>query len=422
MKEKLAIIGSGIAGLGAAYHLSDHYDITVFEKNKYLGGHTNTVEILEKNQTINIDTGFIVFNKETYPNLLQFLKKLNVPYQPGKMSFSVYNKNTNLQYSGKSLGDLFAQRPNVFKPRHWKLVYEINQFTQQAPIQLETKKVDLPLAEYLRSEGYSDDFMLNFILPMGAAVWSTPIDKMLNFPAKTLIRFFYNHGFLGLNTQYQWYTVTNGAKRYIEKICGVCNFRYKMDCPVYEIERLEDQVAIKTKQGNVLFDKVIVATHADQALALLKNPQKLEKELLAKFKYEKNQAILHTDASLMPPLKKVWSAWNYKTINDKSYNLKSSIIYYMNFLQDLKTEQDYFISINEFDDIDPQKIYRTIDYEHPIFDMETMIAQNQLGELNKNNQIFYCGSYFKYGFHEDAFTSALNLSKRLLERHEIINV
>ncbi len=415
MKERLAVIGSGIAGLGAAYHLSTEYDVTLFEKNQTLGGHTNTITITEDNKNVNIDTGFIVFNKKTYPNLVRLFDQLNVEYQPGSMSFSVYNKNTNLQYAGNNIKTLFAQKKNIFRKKYWKFLLEINRFNSQAPAQLNTDKVNVPLSEYLSKEGYSDDFIMNFIIPMGSAVWSTPIHKMLRFPAKTLIRFFHNHGFLGLNTQFQWLTVKNGSKNYILKILEKSRFDHKINCPVHEVEFLKKQVGVKTKHESFLFDKVILAAHADESLKLLKNPNELQKILLSNFKYEKNQAILHTDPSIMPPLKKIWSSWNYK-IKEIDGVLRSSTVYYMNSLQNLKTKTQYFLSMNDFDEIDPKKILRVIDYEHPLFNLNAIDAQDKLSQLNENSQIYFCGSYFKYGFHEDALTSALDLSARLLKK------
>ena len=417
MKKKLAIIGSGIAGLGSAYYLSKEYDVTLFEKSDHLGGHTNTATVFEENRPLNIDMGFIVFNKQTYPNLIKLFDRLNVEYEPSNMSFGVYNKSENFQYAGNSIGTLFAQRQNLLRPRYWRFLLEMNRFNKRAPLQLRTEQVNKPLAEYLSEENYSNDFILNFIIPMGSAVWSTPIHKMLKFPAKTLIQFFYNHGFLGLDTQFQWLTVTGGSKNYIQNILKNSNFKYKINCKVYEVERIANRVIVKTEQGNFSFNKVVLAAHADQALFLLKNPSKREKHLLSNFKYEKNQAVLHTDSSVMPPLKKIWSSWNYK-IKKTDSNFRSSTTYYMNSLQNLKTKNHYFVSINEFDEIDPKKILRIISYEHPIFNMKAIEAQKWLAELNENDHIYFCGSYFKYGFHEDALKSALDISNKLLERQQ----
>ena len=418
MREKLAIIGGGIAGLGAAYYLSRKYDVTLFEKNNYLGGHTNTISVSDGGDNLNIDTGFIVFNKQTYPNLINLLHELDVTYQTSNMSFSVYDQSLHLQYGTRNIGALFAQRHNLFALKHWKFLFEIKKFNKQAPTHLTKGLLNKPLSEYLSEEGYSENFIFSFIIPMGSAVWSVPFYKVLKFPAKTLVQFLYNHGFLGMNTQFQWFTITNGSKNYVQKILANSNFIYKLNSPIYDVECIENEIMIRMGEGTVSFDKVIVATHADQAFGILRNFPR-EVNILSNFKYEKNRAVLHTDSSVMPPLKQIWSSWNYKTKRTGA-NYISSTVYYMNLLQNLKSPRNFFISINEFDKIAPEKILYQADYEHPIFDIKAMQTQEKLAELNENGRVYFCGSYFKYGFHEDALSSALDVTDKLLARDRLI--
>lgn len=413
--ESLAIIGTGIAGMGAAYFLNDSYDITVFEKNDYAGGHTNTVTVDENGKPIFIDTGFMVFNKVTYPNLTKLFEKLNVTVKPTNMSFSVTHVDSGLEYSGSGLNGLFSQRRNVFNPGFVQMLFQINLFNSECLETLDNPKYsEFSLAEYIEEKKYGNDFLYKYLIPMSSAVWSTPPDLMLRFPAKTLVRFFFNHGFLGLNTQHQWYTVVNGSRTYRDKIIAQYKNKIKVSSGVKNVERVDGKIKVITYDNSVnMFDKVIFASHADETLAMLSNPTNLERDLLNKFKYQYNKATLHTDSSVMPRTKRAWSSWNYR-IEPKNGTTKTSTIYYMNSLQQVSENQNYFVSIDDPGNIDPKKIIREIDYHHPLFDLDAIKAQERLQDLNQQgNNTFYCGSYFKYGFHEDAFTSAIDLSKRL---------
>ena len=414
--EKLAIIGSGIAGMGAAYFLNNSFDVTIFEKNDYVGGHTNTVTVDENGKPVFIDTGFMVFNKVTYPNLTKLFEKLDVSVKPTSMSFSVSHVESGLEFSGSGINGLFSQRRNIFNIRFIKMLKQINRFNSEC---LETlndpKYADYSLLDYIEEKKYGKDFLNKYLIPMSSAVWSTPPDLMLKFPAKTLVRFFYNHGFLGLNTQHQWYTVENGSRVYRDKIIEQYKEKIKVGSRVKLVERENGKIKIITKNNSVhYFDKVIFASHADETLAMLSNPSKLEFELLSNFKYQYNKATLHTDSSVMPKNKRAWSSWNYR-IEPKNGEVKTSTIYYMNSLQQVSENQDYFVSIDDPGNINPQKIINEIDYHHPLFDLDAVKAQDKLHELNlQGNNTYFCGSYFKYGFHEDAFTSALDLCKVML--------
>lgn len=410
--ERLAIIGTGISGLGAAYLLNKKFEITLFEKNNYIGGHTNTIEVKENNHNVSFDTGFMVFNKVTYPNLLRLFDELNVDYKPTDMSFSVQHRESGLEYCGSGLSGLFGQRKNIFNFSFIKMLLNINAFNKKSIKILEDPLYDrLTIKEFVEKENYSKDFLNKYLVPMSSAVWSTPPDKMMDFPAKTLIRFFYNHGFLGLNTQHQWYTVTNGSKNYVNKIIEKLDGKISKSNAVTEVHRQGEKVKlIFSDDSSEVFDKVLFATHADQALDLIKKPTAIEQYILGKFSYQKNPAVVHTDSNLMPENKNVWSSWNYK-IDKIGEEVKTSTIYWMNRLQGVSDDVNYFVSIDDPGLIDKSKIIREIEYEHPLFSIEAVTAQKKIFELNtQNNNTFFCGSYFKYGFHEDAFASAINAS------------
>lgn len=416
--EKLAIIGTGIAGMGAAYFLNDHFDITLFEKNDYPGGHTNTIKVDENGKDVFIDTGFMVFNKVTYPNLTKLFEELDVPIKPTSMSFSVNHVKSGLEYNGSGLNGLFSQRKNIFNPKFISMLVQINRFNQDCLEVLENRKYqNYSLKEYVDEKKYGNEMLEKYLIPMSSAVWSTPPDKMLGFPAKTLIRFFYNHGFLGLNTQHQWYTVVNGSRTYRDKLIESFQDKIILNSKIEKVFRTKYKIEITTSDlKKYLFDKVIFASHADETLKMIENPTELENELLSKFNYQYNKATLHTDEKVMPLNKRVWSSWNYR-IEEKESGVKTSAVYYMNSLQGVSKHKNYFVSIDDPGNIDPQKIIKEIDYTHPVFSVDAMEAQEKLNKINlQNNNTFFCGSYFKYGFHEDAFTSAVELCNDLLGR------
>ncbi|MFY0652244.1 MAG: FAD-dependent oxidoreductase [Cyclobacteriaceae bacterium] len=415
-RESLAIVGTGIAGMGAAHLLKDHFDITLFEKNNYVGGHTNTVFVDEDEKIIPIDTGFMVFNKVTYPNLIDLFNDLKVPIKETDMSFSVQHRPTGLEYNGSGFSGLFAQKRNYLNPKFLKMLLDINQFNSQSIKDLESGDFDqCSLKDYIAAKGYGKNFVEKYIVPMSSAIWSTPSKVTLNFPFVTIVRFMKNHGMLGLNTQHQWYTVVNGSETYKNRIIAPFKDRIHTSKGVVGVIRQSQNVELITRDGQIHhFDKVIIAAHGDEALNMLTNPTNDERQLLSKFRYQPNIATLHTDHSIMPKNKKIWSAWNYNIIEQGGIT-KPSTIYYMNSLQHVSKNNDYFVSINDQGLISPRKVIKEIAYTHPIFNLEAIQAQSKLSSLNKSGPVYFCGSYFKYGFHEDAYASAVNLSKDILK-------
>mgnify|MGYP001272207673 CR=1 FL=1 len=413
MKESLAIVGTGVAGMSSAYFLKEKYDITVFEKNDYIGGHTNTVNVDENGKSIPIDTGFMVFNHETYPLLTKLFEHLEVPIKNTDMSFAVRHDPSGWEYNGSSMNGLFAQRRNLFNPRYYKFLMSIDKFNKTAPAKLQAGELDgLTIKEYLEKENFPKDLYEKFIVPMSAAVWSTPFDKMADFPAKTLIQFFYNHGFMGLDTQFQWKTVVNGSETYKQKLINSYRDRIKTNCEIVSAKTTEEgKVELKDVHGHThQFDNVLFASHADETYKIIQNPTKLQAELLSQFRYQKNIATMHTDTSVMPRVKRAWSSWNY-IIPPKG---EPFTVYNMNMLQGVSDKENYFININGEELVDQSKIIKTIEYTHPLFDFPAVNAQKRLKELNEEKSpMYFCGSYFRYGFHEDALMSGVHISEFL---------
>lgn len=413
--EKLAIVGTGIAGMGCGHFLHSKYEVTFYEELSYVGGHTNTITIEEEGKPVYIDTGFMVFNYQTYPNLCRLFEELNVPVKKTEMSFSVQFLPDKLEYSGSGLNHLFAQRRNLFKPSFLKMLMQINRFNKISTQILDQKKFEeYSIGQYIREFGFGEDMLWKYLIPMSSAVWSTPMHQILDFPAVSLIRFFKNHGFLGLDTQHQWYTIHEGSQAYRKLLIEPFKDRIQTNKKVAIIERLENgKVKLMATDGTKAeYDKVILACHADQAYKMVRAKTADEERLLSKFKYQSNKAVLHTDRSLMPKKKLAWSSWNYR-VEKKNGELVPSTIYWMNRLQQVSEKQDYFVSINPSDTLDTSKIIREINYEHPLFDVPAMKAQKELHLLNLKGPVYYCGSYFKYGFHEDAYASAVELCKLL---------
>jgi uncharacterized protein len=409
--EKLAIVGTGIAGMGCAHHLHKKYDIALFEKNDYVGGHTNTIAVNENGKDVFMDTGFMVFNFKTYPHLCRLFEEIKAPIKKTSMSFSVQHVPSGLEYCGSGLNGLFAQRKNIFSPKYIKMLMSISRFnTESVKIMDDPKYKDYTIGEYIAEFKFGEDMLWKYLVPMSSAVWSTPMDKMLDFPAQTLIRFFYNHGFLGLNTQHQWYTLENGSQAYRKLLIEPFKEKIHIHKKVIRAVRENGKVTLHFEQGEPqTFDKVVFASHADETLSILDNPTVLEKELLSCFKYQYNKATVHTDEAIMPKTKLTWSSWNYR-IEEKNGKQIPTTIYWMNSLQGVSKNKNYFVSINALDgSIDGSKIIREIDYTHPLFDTAAINAQARLHELNQTGPIYFCGSYFKYGFHEDAYASAVKL-------------
>lgn len=414
--KSLAIIGAGIAGLGAAHFLRDRYDLTLFEQNDYAGGHTNTITVDEAGRAVPIDTGFMVFNQITYPNLTRLFHELGVETKPTSMSFSVQHRPSGLEYNGSSANQLFGQRRNLVNQRYWRMLLSVNRFNREAVRALdEPRWAGHTLGEYVAERGYGDDMLNRFLVPMGSAVWSTPPDRMLRFPAMTLLRFWHNHGFLGINTQHPWYTVVNGAKSYVTKITEPLRDRVQLKNRAVRVERRGTDVRVATQSRGVLeFDKVIFACHADQALALLADPTDSERRLLGAFKYQPNTATLHTDASFMPRTRRCWASWNYRIDEAQDGGVLPTTHYWMNSLQGVSRRKDYFVSLNSHDRIAPAEVLERIEYAHPLFDTAAIAAQRELPQLNRlsaDQNTYYAGAWFKYGFHEDGFTSGLECAR-----------
>jgi len=412
---RIAIVGTGIAGMGCGHFLKDNAEIFFYEKNDYAGGHTNTITVDEDGQKVHIDTGFMVFNHVTYPNLVKLFNELNVPTFKTDMSFSVQHVPSKLEYCGSGINGLFAQRKNIFNLRHIKMLKQIGRFNEESIKILDNPQyANRTLDEYIKEKDFGQDMLWKYIIPMSSAVWSTPMDKMLDFPIQTLVRFFYNHGFLGLNTQHQWYTVTGGSKSYRDIIMAPFKDKIFLNDPVLKVSRRNNKAFVTTQSGEEAeYDKVIIASHGDEALTMLESPTFDEKRLLGNFHYQKNVATLHTDESIMPKNKRVWSSWNYR-VEEKNDKMEASCIYWMNSLQKVSKNKNYFVSINDPGNVDRSKVIKVIDYTHPLFDIGAVKAQGELQSLNKTGPVYFCGSYFKYGFHEDALTSAVDLCKNLL--------
>jgi predicted NAD/FAD-binding protein len=417
---RVAIIGTGIAGLGCAHFLHSSYDLTLFEAGDYAGGHSNTVLLPEpgRAEPVAVDTGFMVFNRVTYPLLCRLFEVLGVETKPTSMSFSVRDAKSSLEYCGSSVNRLFAQRRNLLRPRFYRMLASIGRFNGEAAAALSDPGVqDQTLGEYVRARGYGRDFLELYLKPMSSAVWSTPPALMETFPAATLLRFFHNHGFLGLHSQHPWYTVSGGSRRYVEKLTSPWRDRIRLGSPAARVTRPGSGVRIRLASGEThVFEKVILACHADQALALLGDPTPDESRLLGEFRYQRNPATVHTDSSVMPRTRLAWSSWNYEIARDG----QCATHYWMNSLQGVSDKVDYFVSINRPEAIDPARVLRRISYDHPLFSLGAMRAQSELPGLNEHSGAetgtYYAGSYFRYGFHEDALLSAVRLSQTLLRR------
>ncbi|TDQ08778.1 NAD(P)/FAD-dependent oxidoreductase [Pedobacter metabolipauper] len=413
--EKIAIIGTGIAGMGCGHFLHKKYDLTFYEELDYIGGHTNTITVNEDGATVHLDTGFMVFNYRTYPHLTQLFEQIKAPVKKTEMSFSVQYLPDQLEYSGSSLNHLFAQRRNIFKPSYLRMLLEINRFnTQCLQVLYNPQYADYTIGRYIREFGYGEDMLWKYLIPMSSAVWSAPMEQILDFPAVSLIRFFKNHGFLGLDSQHQWYTLHQGSQSYRELLIAPFKERIMLKQKVVKVERLENGQVMVTSSGGKesVYDKVIMACHADQSDKIVQHKTADEARLLSKFKYQSNKAVVHIDTSLMPNKKLAWSSWNYR-VEQNGDALVPSTIYWMNQLQQVSDKKDYFVSINPSSQLDGSKVIKEIDYEHPLFDVPAMKAQEELHLLNQTGPVYYCGSYFKYGFHEDAYASAVELCKRL---------
>jgi predicted NAD/FAD-binding protein len=403
---KIAIIGSGIAGNFVAHRLHQQHEITVFEAANHIGGHTHTHTVDIDGERHEIDTGFIVFNDWTYTNFIGLLNELGVASQPSAMSFSVRNEMSGLEYNGTTLNTLFAQRRNLLRRAFYRMLRDIVRFNREAPALLESAN-DILLGEYLTENAYSREFVEDYLVPMGAAIWSTDPTRMLSFPARYLVRFFHNHGMLSVNERPQWRAIRGGSARYVEKLVAPFRSRIRLNAPVEWVRRMPDRVLVKAHDAEAeRFDHVFFACHSDQALQMLTDATALEREVLGAIGYQENEVVLHTDTSLLPRARRAWAAWNYHVVREQ--NAPVALTYNMNILQDLEARETFCVTLNRTQHIDPAKVIKRLLYHHPLYTPAAVAAQSRQGELNSGNRTCYCGAYWRYGFHEDGVVSALN--------------
>ena len=407
--SKIAVIGSGAAALGAAWSLSRHHDITIFETNAHLGGHANTVEICEADgRRIAVDTGFIVYNERTYPNLIRMFDHLAVPTRATDMSFGVSLDQGAMEYSGESLGGLFGQPVNLVRPRFLGMVADILRFYRNAPKLMTMAEPGPSLGEYLSANRYGKAFIQDHLLPMAAAIWSAPASAMMDFPAISFVRFCSNHGLLQLADRPQWRTVIGGSREYVRRLTSDMRHKALLNTPVLAIERHGSGVEVITAGGHREgFDEVVIGCHADEALGLLASPSEDERRLLGAFGYQENLAVLHGDTALMPKRQKLWASWNYMGRTGADGARQLCVSYWMNRLQSLEAKAPVMVTLNPITPPRPETIHASFVYHHPMFDGAAMAAQGQLGRIQGANRVWFCGSYFGYGFHEDAFSSGL---------------
>ena len=408
-KKKIAVIGSGIAGISASYFLSSKYDVHLFEKNNYLGGHTRTVKVTT-DKNLSIDTGFIVFNDRNYPDLIKFFEHLDVKIMNSDMSFAVSDSNYNIEYGGKNLKTLFAQYKNIFNINYLKMIYEIYRFYKLCKFtKLDNINHNYTIEDFVQNNNFSTYLKELHIYPLISSIWSTNQRDVSNFPLKLFINFFKNHDLFNIKDRPQWKFVNGGSNSYIKKIIELDKFSFSLNTKIDKIIRSENNIKIIKNDEEIVFDYVIIATHADQALQIINNPTINEKEILSKFEYTKNRAYLHSDRSMMPKNNKTWSSWNF--IKSEKTNTNFTLTYWMNNLQKLETTKEYFVTIN------PEKIPKhTHDdtfFTHPKFNLQTIKFQNKLKELQGINNTYFCGAYHGYGFHEDGIQSAAYISKML---------
>lgn len=417
----VAVIGGGISGLTAAYALRDHAHVTLFESNSYIGGHTHTVDIEVDGTQVAVDTGFLVYNERTYPNLIRLFDELDVTTVESDMSFSVCLPELNIEWAGTNLNTVFAQRRNLLRPRFIRMLLDILRFNKEATAMvteagradLFQSKAKMHLGDYLIEEKYSSEFRDWYLIPMAAAIWSCPSEQMLAFPVATFIQFCHNHGLLQVNDRPKWFTVKNGARNYVNKILPFIDVVHK-NTPVQEVDTTAAKPVVTTQLGQQAFDHVIVACHSDQALRIIKGNE-AQKEQLQHIKYQPNVAYLHTDTKLMPKTRSTWSSWNY--LSDVLNPQPSvSVTYWSNLLQPLPVEKPIFVTLNPIVVPDAKQVFREIHYSHPVFDLAAVQAQQALGQLQGLNNVYLAGAWMKYGFHEDGHTSGLNAARTLIDK------
>ncbi len=404
---KIAIVGAGVSGLVCAHLLHEHHEITLFEANAYAGGHTNTIRVDTPDETHHVDTGFIVLNDRTYPAFERLLDDLGVATQPSEMSFSV-SDGGDFEYNGASPNGLFACRSNIARPSFHRMIRDLMRFNREAPTIIGLNGSGPTLAEFLDSGGYSDEFVRRLIVPQASAVWSADPSRMWDFPAGMLAEFFANHGMLGLSGRPNWRTVRGGSARYVEALIRPFANRLRLSTPVRSIERRDDRVEVTPVGGeSESFDEVIIAAHSDQALAMLADVSRTEAEVLGAIPYQENEAVLHTDRSLLPRRKRAWASWNFHLLDEPVG--RTTVTYHMNRLQSLRASDEFCVTLNHADAIDPDSVIRRIRYHHPVYTPAGLAAQRRWDEVSGARRTHFCGAYWGYGFHEDGVTSALRV-------------
>ena len=408
---RIAVIGAGISGLGAAWLLGRDHDVTIFEKQDRIGGHSNTVDAAYADKSVPVDTGFIVYNELNYPNLVGLFHHLNVPTKGSEMTFSVSLRDKSLEYEG-SLRGLLAQPLNLFKPRYWSMLNGLRKFYANAYDYSRKSPIDETLGEFIERCQFSAPFVQDHLLPMGAAIWSCPTKTMLEFPARSFIQFMENHKLMNYIDRPIWRTVDGGSREYIKRLVADFNGTIHTNASITGLKREAAGVLISIEgEGDVFFDKVIMAAHADESLALITDASQTEKDLLGSFSFQPNEVILHSDDALMPKRRRAWAAWNYLTSQTDSMQL--SLTYWMNKLQSIEKDRPLFVTLNPFTRPDKAKIHQSFSYDHPIFDKAAILAQERLGEIQGQNHLYFCGAWTKYGFHEDGLSSAIKVAKSL---------
>ncbi|MES2552104.1 MAG: FAD-dependent oxidoreductase [Pseudomonadota bacterium] len=406
---KIAIVGAGIAGNTLAYHLSKQHDITVFEAGGHIGGHTHTHDIVHEGKRFSVDTGFIVFNDRTYPHFTHLLEQLKVPWQASDMSFSVRCEKTGLEYNGTTLNSLFAQRSNLLKPSFYRMISEILRFNKQS-LELLEHGDEIELGDYLAQHRYSRQFIDYYIVPMGAAVWSTEARQMMHFPARFFVRFFHHHGMLSIDDRPQWRVIQGGSARYAEALTAGFRDRIRLNTPVATVRRLKRSVRVTPVNGpEESFDWVFFACHSDQAVHVLSDASPQEREILGAIPYQQNEIVLHTDATMMPKRKLAWAAWNYHVTAKPLARV--AVTYNMNILQGLSSREPLLVTLNHTAQIHPAKIIKRLSYDHPVYTTDGAAAQLRHHEVSGVNRTGYCGAYWRNGFHEDGVWSALQAVK-----------
>jgi predicted NAD/FAD-binding protein len=408
---KIAVIGSGISGLAISYLLNKKHNITLFEKNDYIGGHSRTVEINDNGKMLAVDTGFIVFNKHNYPLLTSLFKYLDVKVIKSAMSFGVSIEQGEIEYGTNTISSFFGQKKNLASLSFWKMIYDIFRFNSKAKVTVEQNS-SINLGQLLEILKLNSWFKEYYLLPMGGSIWSTSVKEMLNFPAITFINFFDNHGLLSISNQPQWYTVEGGSKEYVKKISQGFLEKIKLNARIEKIVRGENCIEIHHKNKIVdKFDHVILATHSDTSLKLLESPSKLEQDILGSINYQKNLMVLHSDINFMPRRKKAWSSWVYLS-NSHNSEKQVSLSYWMNNLQSLNTTTPIIVTLNPATQPNASLIYDVYEFEHPVFNQKAIDAQKSIFKIQGENNVWYCGAWQRHGFHEDGLLSAVNLAKQ----------